>query len=178
MQWFCLVCLKERNVGSAQVWKINVSLKSRNCLWLVLANKILTLDNLQKWSWEGPSICTLCMDRQESVLHLFLSCHFSKSVWDTVKTLTEGKGEWSSDSIEGGLERRMYDKEVPNHHSLPTVIWAIWSARNVVVFKNKLQSKVFLPNKKSLFPTDCCTSCISKNQNVQTRATSKFQDEG
>ena len=36
------------------VWKLVCKLKSKNFLWLALANKILTWENGQKRRWVGP----------------------------------------------------------------------------------------------------------------------------
>ena len=45
------------------------------CLsWLVLRNKVLTWDNLQKRGKIGPGICSLCFSNEETVFHLFSRC--------------------------------------------------------------------------------------------------------
>lgn len=80
-------------------------------MWPVLANKILTSDNLQKRSWKDPNIYTLSRENGESVLHLFLYCHFIKTVWDVVKTIIWGKGNWTGDDMESPLENWLDNNE-------------------------------------------------------------------
>jgi len=52
--------------------------------WLVVENKILTWENLQKRGWNGPSIFPLCSKDSELGLHLFVHCTFSQKLWQFI----------------------------------------------------------------------------------------------
>jgi hypothetical protein len=64
------------------VWKSKFWPKISTFLWLLLQNKILTWDNLQKRGFIGPSICHLCNQNEETMEHLLNSCAISADIWD------------------------------------------------------------------------------------------------
>jgi hypothetical protein len=51
-------------------------------IWVMVHNKILTAENLQKRGIVGPSRCALCMASEESIQHLFFECPLSIHIWD------------------------------------------------------------------------------------------------
>lgn len=53
--------------------------------WLAIQQKLNTCDRLVKWGMRVDDICKLCSSAQESHLHLFFSCPFSKAVWLAVR---------------------------------------------------------------------------------------------
>ena len=53
-------------------------------LWILLQNKILTLDNLQKRGINVVNRCSLCKEDYEDRDHLFLNCTYSQKVWSTI----------------------------------------------------------------------------------------------
>eukprot|EP00253_Pinus_taeda_P008844 PITA_08844 len=80
--------LMSRKGWEAPVWwakslfKLKCPKKARIFFWCALKNKIPTWDILQARFQLGPSRCPLCNDASESISHLFVSCHFTKSVWE------------------------------------------------------------------------------------------------
>jgi hypothetical protein len=50
-------------------------------VWTVAQKGVLSGENLGKRGWEGPSICLLCLQEEESTNHLLLVCPFSSEVW-------------------------------------------------------------------------------------------------
>jgi hypothetical protein len=64
--------------------------------WLLVEDKVLSWKNLQKRGWNGPGICCLCKNHGESTKHIFLTCHFTRTVWaELKKTLNlENRMEW------------------------------------------------------------------------------------
>lgn len=62
------------------LWKLNCPTKNKLFEWVVLENKVLTWDILQKRHFKCLRWCSLWKNDQESSLHLFLHCSFSKAV--------------------------------------------------------------------------------------------------
>jgi zinc-binding in reverse transcriptase len=46
-------------------------------VWLMLHNKILTLNNLIRKGWQMSNICHMYRNQEERVNHLFHECHFA-----------------------------------------------------------------------------------------------------
>ncbi|KAJ4760681.1 RNA-directed DNA polymerase (reverse transcriptase)-related family protein [Rhynchospora pubera] len=65
-----------------KIWKMRIPPRFKVFLWMMLQNKIATLDNLQRRGWHLPNRCILCGTSSESVLHLFSSCRFYKLLKD------------------------------------------------------------------------------------------------
>jgi hypothetical protein len=57
-----------------ELWEWQLPLKVKVFIWILLEERILTWDNLTKMGFHGPSICVLCKEREENVLHLFGEC--------------------------------------------------------------------------------------------------------
>ena len=70
------------------IWNLKCPLKAKIFTWCTLANKIPTWDHLQKRQIIGLGWCSLCKDNEENTNHLFLSCIFSKQVWEHSKSFT------------------------------------------------------------------------------------------
>lgn len=55
--------------------------------WILLQNKILTLDSLKKRGFIFANRCVLCKNDEESVDHILLHCPFSSMIWDKIWNL-------------------------------------------------------------------------------------------
>ena len=49
--------------------------------WTLVHGKILTGENLEKRGIEGPFICPLCCENNETILQLFFECNYARTVW-------------------------------------------------------------------------------------------------
>ena len=108
-------------------------------MWLVLRNKILTWDNLQKRGRSSPGICALCFSNEETVIHIFLQCTVWKNVLDHIcdpfqlplPPLVDSPslfvGNWA-----GNFPRNSALCSIPFH-----MMWTIWKARNLSIFEGK-----------------------------------------
>jgi hypothetical protein len=67
------------------LWTWDCPLKIKLFTWLLVENKLLLWDNLQRRGFEGPSYCSLCKKDSESTFHLFVGCPFTSVVWERVK---------------------------------------------------------------------------------------------
>jgi hypothetical protein len=73
-------------------------------MWLLLNNKSLTWDLLQKRNIVGLGWCCLCKQEEETNLHLIMSFPYAKKVWNEVEGLTNLKNVWDGNSIEEALK--------------------------------------------------------------------------
>jgi zinc-binding in reverse transcriptase len=60
-------------------WHLPIPLKINFFMRLVVQIKIPIKDNLLKRGWSGLDSCTMCSS-QESVAHLFVTCHIAQQV--------------------------------------------------------------------------------------------------
>ena len=77
-----------------EVWRWNIPLKTVLFSWLMLAERILTWNMLQKKGFAGPGICPLCHDAEESITHLMIKCSFSVQVWQHIGHFFETELLW------------------------------------------------------------------------------------
>lgn len=64
----------------SKFWKIKAPMRVMVFGWLMLHNKILTVDNLVKRGWELVNRCCLCREQAETVKHLFRNCRYTQEV--------------------------------------------------------------------------------------------------
>jgi hypothetical protein len=69
---------------AVDVWKAKSEPKCKFFTWLVLHNRALTIDNMQKKNWPCDTTCFLFFYQQETSAHLLMHCIFSKALWDIV----------------------------------------------------------------------------------------------
>lgn len=62
------------------IWKLKIPSKVKKFMWFLDRQVILTKDNLAKRNWQGSLKCCFC-DADESIQHLFLSCHLARIIW-------------------------------------------------------------------------------------------------
>jgi hypothetical protein len=72
-------------------------------VWLLLEQRILTWDKLTKRGFLGPSICLLCKESEENVLHLFGECSFIKNIWQTICKELKFVNNWQGGQFENSL---------------------------------------------------------------------------
>lgn len=74
----------------------------------------------------------------ETVDHLFVSCPFSREVWNEVLSISSGRNKWEQESLMECLKIWMMDKSEKNHKALPcSIIWGIWLSRNSMIFQGQ-----------------------------------------
>jgi hypothetical protein len=92
------------------IWKAHVENKCKVFTWILVKEKILTVDNLQKRGWTHQEHCVLCDGPLETGLHLSLLCPFAKTVWTQV------------------LSWEHFDAQQIHSQSAPTHIATLWEA--------------------------------------------------
>ena len=66
------------------IWKAKAENKCKIHAWILMHDKMLAADNLQKKRWPHQDHCVLCNSPMETGLHLSLLCPYATAVWDQV----------------------------------------------------------------------------------------------
>ena len=66
------------------MWKAHAENKCKVFAWILVREKILTVNNLQKRGWPHQDNCALCNGPLEIGLHMSLLCPFAKTVWNLI----------------------------------------------------------------------------------------------
>jgi hypothetical protein len=127
------------------VWKAWAPPKVKNHAWIAIQNRLWTVDRLRKRRWENCGLCPLCKQIEETNVHLFVHCRFTKRIWGLVKSwmgLEEVQpAQWINLSIEEWWTH-LAETASPNHKGLSSltllIVWEIWKERNARVFRKKL----------------------------------------
>lgn len=62
------------------IWKIKAPPRFKVFAWLMLLNKVLTIDNLCRKGWCMVNRCAMCKSDTETVLHLFNTCPIAQQL--------------------------------------------------------------------------------------------------
>ncbi|CAL1408552.1 unnamed protein product [Linum trigynum] len=66
------------------VWKSLCSPRDKHIIWLIIQDRISTLDKIQKWNAGIINLCPLCRSVPESRDHLFFDCIYSRNVMQVI----------------------------------------------------------------------------------------------
>ena len=126
------------------IWKSCVPVRVKFFAWSLSLEKINTTDVLQHkrpFLCLYPDQCVMCKQDSESISHLFLQCHYARSLW--VKVFNEfGLDTEVPDNLFHLLDH-CSDKRWKNSIkslwvcAIWAVSWAIWKERNSRIFSNE-----------------------------------------
>jgi ribonuclease HI len=127
---------EETKFWYTEIWEWQLPIKVKLFIWLLLEQRILTWDNLIKRGFQGPSLCVLCKDSEETMLHLFGECRFIKNIWHTLTKELKLVNNWQGGQFENSLLN--WTKRKENWNELPCFIsWEVWKHRNLMIFEDK-----------------------------------------
>lgn len=126
------------------VWNPPLLPKIQLFLWKVLYDAIPTGANLQKRGVLANTNCVRC-GSQETTLHLFFHCDYAKQVW--------ALAPWSSTldastASSLGLELQLSQLRINlppvgvSSNIFPWIIWALWTAQNLLLFEKRTSTPV------------------------------------
>jgi ribonuclease HI len=122
-----------------RIWKDTCPLKYKLFAWLMLENRLLFWDKLQARGWEGPNRCPLCAQDNESSLHVFVLCSFTRTLWTAITSALKIPAHWSGNSV-----LSCFQFWIHNSISLPMlplhICWHVWLTRNTTLFNDKKPS--------------------------------------
>ena len=149
------------------LWKINIPEKIRCFIWLLIMNKVLTWDQLISRGFQGPSICFLCKNGEDSAQHLFLDCLFTKRAFEVIFEHF-GIHSFFKDYV------RLYLKHWFRSHTIDSVVlylplfifWTIWKHRNGCIFEEKHPFFMLSFSRQNL----SCTSlpCLKRRKKTES----------
>ncbi|XP_062113464.1 uncharacterized protein LOC133824560 [Humulus lupulus] len=132
--------LQRDNVDYAKAVWCSLSVpKHRFILWQSVLGHLLTRDNLMKCQISFISLlCPVCKREEESHLHLFFDCIFSRQVWQLLKDWL-GPGIWPNQFA--GWKEWLKGKPKNILHcisvaSLAAAVYSIWCNRNSCIFSH------------------------------------------
>ncbi|XP_060969989.1 uncharacterized protein LOC115713780 [Cannabis sativa] len=120
----------------ATMWRLKIPPKVKNTLWRAGKNCLPTLCMLQTKRVNVNSLCPICREEEETILHALVTCSHIKQVWDRV-----GIGTNITPDITLFLDwciRVFTGADSSKRCLIATLCWAIWSARNDFVWQKKV----------------------------------------
>ena len=117
------------------LWKLKCLGKGKLFFWAILENKAPTWDILQKRFLQGPRICSLCRDAEETISHLFVHCRFSQAVWADICKFLDYNVRWQGESFLDAFHLWWSDQKASSIRAFPCIFaWGIWITRNKIIF--------------------------------------------
>ncbi|XP_016457488.1 uncharacterized protein LOC107781312 [Nicotiana tabacum] len=65
--------------------------KAKFTVWLEMQNRLLTADRLSKWGMQVESKCNLCQREEETRVHLFVECDYTKTMMQKLMHWTQNQ---------------------------------------------------------------------------------------
>lgn len=116
------------------VWSVRCEGKIRFFLWLLLQNRLWTVDRLAARGWPHDDQCCLCDQEMEMARHLVLECPFSKEIWASlIERPRMCRAAEQSTSLSGWWNRLLKINSRKKNHDIvwaSMVVWHLWKERN------------------------------------------------
>lgn len=134
---------QEVNGVGLLIWNDIIPLKISCFICLLLHNKVLTWNILQKHGFRGPGVCRLCKQEGEEINHLFGSCAFFQLVCSFLCDRWKSLSLWDQASLVDNLE--CYFKQSPEVTFIAFfTLWEVWCVRNWLIFNGDRPDMVLL----------------------------------
>ena len=118
-----------------ELWNWQLPLKVELFVWIMLKQRILTWENLNKRGFSGTSRCILCGISEETMFHLFVECGFIKDIWQTISKDLNLVSPWEGFQMEDCFQKWLKKKD--NGNEIPCFIcWDVWKHINLVIFED------------------------------------------
>jgi zinc-binding in reverse transcriptase len=77
-----------------RIWKLNCPPRMKFFQWLMVKNKILTMNNLVRSGWLLVNMCSMCKSSEERVSHHFDQCSFANQKYQLIPRQISGLTEF------------------------------------------------------------------------------------
>ena len=111
-------------------------------MWLMMNQKLSTVDRLVRWGLEVDKTCVLCKKADETNEHLFLQCQFARKLWESLMRMLKHRGsvpmawdqfqQWCVQHGKGKRSAAQMFKTV-----ITEGIYGLWIERNNRIFEKK-----------------------------------------
>jgi len=127
--------------------------------WLIMHNRALTWNNLQRRGFIEPSRCALCENEIETLNHILNTCPIACALWDDMAFIFRPTDK-NRDSI--GLTLSNWRITMSNNNLINrawnlipgAVVWILWKERNARIFKNSVTTMDRLMEKSRQLITE------------------------
>ncbi|XP_060965673.1 uncharacterized protein LOC115711034 [Cannabis sativa] len=120
-----------------KLWTLKVPPKTKDLVWRAASNCLATKANLCIKKVLTENKCPLCGVFAETELHLLVSCQFAWACWEFSGFNAADRNPVSLLSWLSFNAARMDDEKLSR---VVMLCWAIWSARNDLLWKNRARS--------------------------------------
>ena len=121
-------------------WKLGIPFRVFTFLWKILHCGLPTRTELAKKQIITYETCAVCGEYQETLDHLFMSCHFARAIWyvaaqglRTHLTNTTDLVNWMKSQIGNCNIKSHGDIEILTEQG--AILWTIWKTRNRAIFE-------------------------------------------
>lgn len=126
------------------VWATKCSPKIKLFLWSVVQEALPLGELLQKRGINSEALCVRCKAK-ETAMHTFFLCPFAQEVWNLIPLKQVVHLATDCSFKQALVEFRkaicLPPTGIPTD-ILPWVCWALWSARNIYIFENRILTSV------------------------------------
>ncbi|CAN6816711.1 unnamed protein product, partial [Brassica oleracea] len=125
------------------IWAGKFSPKMKTFLWSIVHKAISLGSNLQRRGMTSATPCVRCQDT-ENEMHCFFNCQYAKNVWDLIplsKAVHLAAGMTFPEVVVKFRRVICLPPSGISLNILPWVLWAIWTARNTLIFEGRYQSR-------------------------------------
>ena len=133
------------------IWNAKCSPKMKLFMWSIILEAIPLGELLQRRGIQSEALCVRCKG-VESVMHTFFNCPFAQEVWKLILLRQVVHLATEVDFKKAVIAFRRVICLSPSGVSstiLPWVCWALWTARNTLLFE-----------KRTLTPTEVATKAL------------------
>ena len=116
------------------LWKSKAPPKVLNLVWRALSYCLPTLSQLHQKHVPVQTRCQVCAGGVETIFHALVGCHFAVQCWKTFDTAMY-IGEEAE--FHTWFERVISRSNNERRAGIVTLCWAIWRARNELVWNKK-----------------------------------------
>lgn len=129
------------------LWKLKLPPKVKNLVWRAISKCLPTMDHLRMKRIDVNPLCQHCGIEEESTFHALVTCLELRQVWDRVGVgTTDGLS-----NFEQWVDYCFKNFEEEKQCRILSVCWAVWGARNHLVWNKKSTPAVVVLKKATDF---------------------------
>lgn len=128
--------------SASWTWKAETLPKIKTFLWRCAHNNIGVKVCLERRGVTQDTMCPICQEGFETILHALRDCHQLKLMWNQLRISSSNHDFWRSNlqswlSLNGRLRRSLCATHPPWRVVFPIAIWNVWKSRNNMVFNRQ-----------------------------------------